>query len=321
MAQQAKGANAQVVIQKEVSFKTVGAPDAQRLHFNSCGIRLSRAMESSEAIRANRNPGKPGRGNDDVSGPLVLELQAYMASLFEAVLGSKTTTGAGPYTHTFKVGTALPSYLIEKGFPDVGQYFKYSGCKASRLSMGITSSGFQKVTLDFMGAAEATAQAPFDATPTDLGKQSFDGFTLATIEEGGAAIAAVVSISGLTIDNGLDGDGYSLGSNGERDDIAEGTVKVTGTLNARFKDLVLYAKATAGTESSLKVLWQFGTGDGTAGNESIELLLPELVYVPNAPVINGPKGVLVELPFEAYYENSAVASAIQVIVKNTQAVI
>ncbi|RMF46800.1 MAG: hypothetical protein D6751_04120 [Deltaproteobacteria bacterium] len=319
---QAKGANAQILIQEETTFATDPAtPDARKVYISGCSLKLNRALESSDILRGNRNPTRPARGNDDVSGGLSTELQAYIGLLLKATLGSVTTTGTGPYTHTFKVGSSLPSLLIEKGFPDIGQYFKYNGCKVSRLSLSITPSGFQKVDFEFLGAKETTGSTSFDTTPLDLGKVSFDGFAVGAIEEGGVAIGDVVGIDGLTFENDLDGEQYLLGGSGTRVDIPEGTVKVSGTLKARFKDLALYTKAIAGTESSLRVLFQLGTGDGSSGNESLEIKLPELIYAPNAPVIDGPKGIIVELPFEAYYEDSTEASAMQIILKNTQATV
>jgi len=71
----------------------------------------------------------------------------------------------------------------------------------------------------------------------------------------------------------------------------------------------------------VKIFYELGSCAGTAGNESLEIFIPELSYAPNAPAISGPRGVLVELPFVAYYEDAAGASALQVILKNTQATV
>lgn len=319
---QAKGALGQIIIQEETTYGVdPAAPDAHKVHFEDCSIKMSRGQEQSAVIQSNRNPSKSARGNTDVAGPLSTELQAYIALLFKAALGSVATTGVGPYVHTFKVGSSLPSYLIERGFTDLGQFFKYNGCKVNKLSLSVTPSGFQKISFDFVGAKETISAVSFDATPVDLGKQSFDGFSIGTIEEGGAAIADVVGIDGLSIENGLDTDQYSIGGGGIRDDLPEGMVRVSGTLKARFTSLTLYNKAIADTESSLKVTYLFGDGLGSAGNESLEFFIPELTYAPNSPVISGPKGVLVDLPFEAYYDNSAEASALQIILKNSQATV
>ena len=130
-----------------------------------------------------------------------------------------------------------------------------------------------------------------------------------------------LSVDNLAFENGNDGDQYLLGGGGERADIPEGMVKVSGTLKARFSDLTLYNKAVAHTNSSLKLGWVLGTGDGSAGNESIEFYIPELVFSPAAPGITGPKGIVIDLPFEGFYEDSSEASALQITLMNTQATI
>ncbi|HBG06326.1 MAG: hypothetical protein A2075_12210 [Geobacteraceae bacterium GWC2_58_44] len=317
-----KGVICQLVIQKEPSYKVDPVtPDAQVIYLRSDTIAFSRPNESSDVSRgANRNPTKPARGLDDVGGDISTELQAYIGRLYEGVMGTVVTTGTGPYVHTFKHGP-LSSWMLERKYPTLGKYAKYNGCKFGKLSMDVTTKGFQNITVSTSGAKETISDAPFDATPLDLGKVSFDGRSIMLIEEGGVAIATISKISGLTIDNGLDlgEENYALGGDGSRDDIPEGMVKVTGTAHAMFKTIDLYNKAKNGTESSIRVKYALGDGNGTAGNESLELKLSELVYSPKTPPIAGPKGLVVEAPFEAYYENSAEASALQLILKNTQA--
>lgn len=319
---QAKGVKGQVVVQEETTYKADPvAPDVNKVTFNTCNLAKSRAQEQSQAITGNRNPTKAIKGNTDVGGSLVVELQAYIALLFKAVMGDVTTTGVGPYTHTFTIGDELPSLLVEKGFTDINQYFKYLGVKMASMSFNVTSSGAQLVTFNMSGAEETPSGTPFDATPTDLGKHSFDGFEIATIEEGGVAIANVTGIDSLTINNDLDTDQYSVGGQGVRDDLPAGLPAITGTLKARFENLTLYNKAINDTESSLRIIYSKGDGLGSAGNESLEFLIPELTYQPQSPPINGPKGVDVNLPFVAYLDDGAGASALQIILKNTQATV
>nr|AUG44379.1 hypothetical protein [uncultured bacterium] len=325
MSDQERGARCRLIIQKETEYKTDPvAPDAQLIYFSSETISMSRGQEESDIIRGNRNPTRAARGNNEIGGDISTELQAYIGQILLGVLGSVATVGAAsPYTHTFKIGDTIPSFLIEKGFPTLAKFFKYNGIKFGKLSFDVTSKGFQKLSLSVNGAKETIGATSFDATATDLGKTSFDGRSIATIEEGGVAIATISKITGLTIDNGLDldEDNFVLGGNGERDAIPEGYTKVSGTVTALFKDVALYTKAINDTESSLRVVYSIGDGLGTAGNESLEIKIPELTFAPKTPGINGPKGLKVELPFVAYYDNAAEASAIQIILKNTQAII
>ena len=225
---------------------------------------------------------------------------------------------ASAYVYELFIGDAVPSFLIEKGFTDIAQYFKYNGCKINKAGLSVTPAGFQEMSFDIIGAKETVGSSSFDSTPVDGSYRAFDGFSIAVIQEGGANIANVSGIDGLSIENNLDGSVYVVGGAGERNSLPEGVVKISGTVKAMFENLTLYTKAINNTESSLKVAYKFGDGAGTANNEYLEFYIPELKYSPNAPVISGPTGIYTELPFEAYYENDAAASAIQILIKNTE---
>ncbi len=325
---QAKGSKLRLIYQQETAFNSDPASAAaSRLRVISESLRLTINQGTDPILRDNRNPSRPWRGNKSVSGDLITNLQAYqLPSIIKFALGQVATVdasgvGDGPFTHTITVADSLPSFLVEKGFTDIGQYVKYNGLKVSRLAMTCKPEGRQQVTVGVLGCAEATGAASFDAAAEDNGYRPFDGFQVSSITEGGAAIATVTSLD-FSVDNVIDGDsGYTMGSDGERTSLPEGTIKVSGNITALFEDMTLYNKAVAGTETSLKVAYQFGTGDGSAGNEYIEFLIPELIYSPQTPVASGPAGILVELPFDAYYEDDAEASAMQVIVKNMEAAI
>lgn len=317
---QAQGSKGQIIFQPESTFKTdPGTPDAKKLHFVTESLKLSRNLITSPIIRGERNPVQPVRGNVDVAGSIQTHVQAFqLGSMLKAALGAATVTGTGPYVHTIKIGQSLASLLIEKGFGDIAQFFKYNGCKVNKLSLTAKPEGFQDISFDFIGAKETVAGTSFDATPTDGGYKPFDGFSIASVKEGGATIAIVTEVA-MSLENNLDGSAYVIGGAGERASLAEGVVKVSGSLKALFDSLTLYNKAINSTESSVEIVYQLGTGDGSAGNEYLGFNIPELEFSPNAPVINGPQGVLVDLPFEAYYYNDAGASAMIITLKNTEA--
>lgn len=229
----------------------------------------------------------------------------------------EVTTAATTYKHTMAFGGKLPSLVIEKGLSDISQYFKYNGMVVSGLSLNHTPEGFETLSFNFVGQKETPGTSSFDSTATDLGKSSFDGFGVAVIEEGGGAIANITKLD-FNIDNSLDAGQYVTGGAGLRNSIPEGKVKITGTLEALFENQTLYTKAVNSTETSIKIEWNIGTGAGTDGNESFELYLPELIYSQNAPVISGEGGVMVSLPFEAYYDNASEATSAQIILLSAE---
>lgn len=314
---QAKGSRSRIIIQKETTYGIAPAAAAATLvYYSSCSLAMKRAQEQDDTLRGNRNPTRAMRGTTDVAGDLVSNLQAYSGLLFLGLLGAVATSGTGPFTHVFTVGDSMPSFLVEKGFVDIGQYFRYLGVKIGSMKLSISPAGKQAMTFSLLGAKELTATESFDANAVDLGYLPFDGFAVGAVKEGGVTIGNVTGIE-LSIDNGLDGDQYLLGGAGVRADIPEGTVAVSGKVMVRFTDLALYTKAVNDAESSLEVTFVRGTGDGSAGNEAINFLIPELTFTPQAPPVSGPRGIIAELPFVGFYGDGAEGSVLQITLKNT----
>ena len=317
---QAIGSKARIIYDSETTYKTTpGSPDAKILPFVSESIKLQRNLIESKAIKSSRNPNKPGRGNIEVAGDISLEINPFLGTILRHALGASTPTGVGPYTHTIKINNLPVGLTIEKGFTDLAQYFLYNGCRINKLSMGFKSEGIIDGSIGIIGAKETVSGTSFDATPVDYTHKPFDGFE-ASIQEGGSAIATVSELN-FDLENNLDGVIYTIGGAGERKQLPEGMVKVSGNLKALFDSLTLYNKAIGHTETSIKLTLSRGNGLGSADNESLEIFIPELVYKPQTPVVAGPAGIFIELPFEAYYDNASEASTIQMILKNSLATI
>lgn len=315
---QAQGSKAYLALQKETTFATdPGVPALIKIPFSSESIGRTINLESNDHITGNRNASAPVRGNTDVAGSISFNLGPFPGELLLGALGDVATTGVGPYVHTIKVGDDLPSFTLEKGFTDINQFFKYNGCKVGKFQLTATPAGFQKASIDIMGAKETASGTSFDATLTDLGDYPFDGFLLSGVLEGGGAITGITGIT-LSIDNELDGETFTLGSQGTRGSINEGKARVSGTIKGFFENLTLYNKAVNQTESSLFIAYQRGTGAGSAGNEYLSFEVPELVYSVKTPAVSGPNGIYYELDFQGYYGNDADASALIVTLKNTQ---
>lgn len=103
-------------------------------------LRMSRNLVTSQIIRSSRNPNKPVRGNYEIGGDIVTELDPYMGRFFKHLLGSHTYIGSSsPYTHTFKCGSLPVGLQIEKQFPDIVQYLRYNGCKINSFKLDINA--------------------------------------------------------------------------------------------------------------------------------------------------------------------------------------
>lgn len=285
--------------------------------FKSEGVRLNRNLLSSATIRSSRNPSKPARGNYDVAGPLDFEAHPFIQRLLHYAFGSCASTDkTGYYEHVIKIGT-LPSFIYEKGFTDLDKYFLYNGCKVSSLKMSGKAEGFIDGSVSIMGAKETIKTVSFDDNGVDDAFTPFDAFE-AVINEAATPLGTVTDWD-FTLDNSLDGGNYVIDGTGERYALPARRAKVTGKLTCIFEDTTLYDKAVANTETSFNVVLTKGTGAGTAGNEKLSIYFDELIIKPTSPVISGDQGVVVDLEFEAYYQDDADASAARMILLNTQA--
>lgn len=250
----------------------------------------------------------------------VLRIPMGTSTTFTLGTGTiKKVTATGVLTHTLKAGGNLPSYILEYGYTDIGQFLRELGCKCNSISFSIGSKGQIEFSSKWMGATETTATSSFDSSPLDNGKRSFDnlGIAAADMKEGGSAIASVLSIDSITLDNQLDGDTFLVGGQGTRSAVNAGTYKVSGSVKAIFEDLVLYNKAKNRTKSSLDFVIKRGTGDGTDGNESLQVVIPELVFSAKSPAISGSAGVVGEYSFQGNYDNNADATALKFVLKNS----
>ena len=88
-----------------------------------------------------------------------------------------------------------------------------------------------------------------------------------------------------------------------------------------FESAALLTKARASTDTQLKITLSRGTGAGSAGNESIEFLVKEMVYEVNSPVIEGPAGLSVQLGFRGFKASGGTDYGLQITVKNAIATI
>jgi hypothetical protein len=309
---QIQGSSVRIIYATENNFN-VKSPntDYQVLPFVSEGLRLNRNLISSRTIRSSRNPQAPVRGNVDVSGDISFELAPQHGRILRHALGALNSGVGG--TYEFTIGTLPEGMTIEKQFLGVGggyEYFQYTGCKINSLKMAFKAEGMIECSASIMGANEVLSATPADASPSDMGHDPFDGFQATITDINGATIGNVTEID-FSVENNLDGSSYIIDGTGKRKSLPAGTAKVTGNLKCLFEDVTLYNRAINHTESSIKIVLQRGTGAGTDGNEKLTIEIAEVLFHPQAPVVGGPQGVLVELPFEAYYDDNASASAIK----------
>lgn len=297
-------------------------PDGQKIYCTSFGLKRGRALHTSQTINGDRGKSRPVQGVVDASGPISMELSAHgTGTLLKHIIGDDvTTTGADPYQHIIKTADLPIGMTIEKDRGTVitvsGRYEKFNGVRAAGATWRFAADGFAVMDLEMLGATSALSLTPLDATVTDNLHVPFSNTQL-TIEEGGVAIAYVESVE-INLSSELDTDTYVVGSSTRRY-ISEGDALITGTITALFESMDLLTKARDNTASSLKCLLSRGDGLGSSGNESIEFLVPNLDFEEVGEEIDGPGGVSVTFPFQAY--KSGTDLGMQITLKNAVATI
>ena len=306
---QARGINTKVQAWQETTFGvTPGSPTTENLYFKTFPV----SGKIASIVDATMAGGLRGRvasiqGNRDVAGTITTTLAPescvkYLANL----IGAPTITnlGVGMNQFVFAVGAGALALPVGMGFEvdystaiaTPGRFLRYAGCRISKGKFTFKPDGLVEADYDIMGSSfDWTQSTTISASPTDFGHAGFSMFT-AALKEGGSTSSVVQQVD-LTIDNQLDSSLYTIGGGGVRGALPEGFIATSGMITALFQDMSVLTKALNNTDSSLQITFTKGTGDGSAGNDYLDFLIPHLQYELAAPPIDGPKGLMAKLNF------------------------
>lgn len=316
MPKQARGFRGQLLLDYETEFgKNPTTAKAIKMPFNTFNVGVNQNLTDDNTIRNRRDSAQPTKGNIDVNGQAVVPVDAVIFGYWlKALFGAPATEGDEPdgYVHVFKPGDDQPSFLLDKGFTDLDQYELLNGNKVSQLSMTVGGDGELTANIDIMGAKSDFSNVAYASDFTDLPLTKFGQFQ-SYLKEGDTEIA-IVTQSDFTVNASLDGNQYVIGGKGTRGDIPEGIMQISGNLTALFKDRALLDKARLGTSTSLV----FGFSNEVTG-DSLEFAFPEVEFGQTSPGIDGPQGVVVTLPWRAYYKDNAENAAVVVTLLNQHA--
>jgi hypothetical protein len=297
------------------------APDVSSV-FNLTYIRESvnapRAKNQSAAMSGRRDPVKPFDGNQDVSGDVEVPVDdTQFGLLLKGFYGSPQTTdnGDGTFTHVWVVSNAsLPSFLLEKRWTDLDTpaFFRATGIKPDTMSMNVGGDGELTAVFSVAGADGLLSGASFAAGASSIYGTPFKHFHAALLE-GGAALATGQVLE-MNLGNNLDRDTFVLDGTGVRGGLDEGIMAISGRLRMLFKDTTVLAKAVNGTESSLKL-----TFTNPVNSHALCFEFQEVEYERNVPGTEGPQGLRVELPWQAFFNDGANNSAVKVSLTNARA--
>lgn len=244
----------------------------------------------------------------------VLKITALAANLLTmtTVAGDDpalAVESAGQVTLTaqrLKNGILRKSFLLEKFFGDITQFFYMTGCRIGTMSLSVEAQALVTGTFAFQGKEGVSVQASVLGTKVPAGiKDALNATTnVGNIEEGGIALATAVRSIELSIANNLRPK-PELGSRSPVD-IGYGFIDVTGTLSAYFEDQALLNKFIDHTASQLS--FTFTDSDGNV----LIFTLPRLFFSSGTPTAPGGNEDVI-LPMEFTAVRSTVEDAVIII--------
>jgi len=314
---QATGALSKLVMGFQTNATTV-ATDGFLMPINKSTLKSTRNQITPGTIRGNLNPTEPSDGNTSVSGSIDVPVDSIaMWYWLKAACGAPTTTGSvSPWTHVFKTGDPAaprPYITIERQLTDLAtpQFFLYTGCKITSIALSMGTDAELVATLNVIAISETIGTTSFDATPTTITMSRLKNNQM-SLKEGGSLIANAKTLD-TNINWNCDSDQYVIGGGGSLGAIPDGVMSVTGNLSALFENVLLLNKAMNSTESSIEATFT------ASASSSLAIKFPEVKYTRNSPGIEGPKGIVISLPYGAYYDNCTEATSTQITLINTEA--
>lgn len=303
------GISAQFGYKSEAVYGT-GVVVDKFLPFVSEGIKQDIARMKSRGLRAGRIANfqwKPGTRK--IAGGVNLELpNVNVAPLLKHIFGAVTTTGAGPYTHTFTPGDLSGlSFTSQIGRPDLAgtvNPFTYTGCKVAGAEFACSAGEIASLNLDLSAQAESTATGL--AVATYPASWAPFVFTEGTLTIAGSAVN--VKSASVKVDNNMAADRFRLGSAAIKEQFRNGMANYTGTVAADFESLTAYNRFVNGTESALVLAFN-------NGSQSLTITC-NVEFDGDTPTVGGPDLLDQPLPFTCTSATSD-AAAIQAVLVNT----
>jgi|GEM_PF-3138255 len=310
----ASGAKTTIKLGFQSGFGVV-ATEGFVLPVNSISLKPERAKGKGATIRGNINPSEPFDEEWNAPGQVVVPLDSEcMFFWFKALLGAPATTGTGPYTHVYTLGSDRLFCTLEMYFGDLGgtkKYSRFTDVRTTSFSFGVGEKGERVVTIGLAAADHSYELASFDASPTTVSMVRLNNRNFSDFKQGGVTLASALKwdLSG-DFDVDVDSD-RPLNRHGKLGGMVDGGASLNGNATFQFKDITQLELAEASTETSVECILEKNA------SARLEVLCPEIQYHLTGPEVSGPKGIQLPMQYEAYYEDATEGTALQISLTNT----
>lgn len=221
----------------------------------------------------------------------VLPLSA-VAMVAEGPVTGCTVTVQGKKTYIPQSGHTDRSFSIEHWYSDLGQSELFTGCKISKLALGLPPTGMATIDMDVMGQDVTAAAAQYFTAPTAQTSTGTLAAVNGVLRVGGTTVA---SLTGLSLDLSAAFKGDPVVGSNKIPTLFPGRVQVTGQATAYFDSVALRDAFLNETEIDLVGVF---TADNTNTSPAIALALPRIKLGGSAKN-DGENGLVQTLPFTA----------------------
>lgn len=299
--------------QADIQTPATGASPGMKAHLISSNIAFDQPLEESKVINDTRNPTTQYQTGASVKGGFSIQADPIgLGYYLKWIMGAPVTTGAGPYTHVFKVNatSVLLALTVERFLADIAQAFRATGVKLNKFNFDIGRGQCLELPFDVMGLDEVNGVTVLDSAPYEPAKHKFLAGQI-NLQEAGVAFPLCKKFSS-SFDNEMEGLDV-LGNSNQLYDIIEGIGRPTGTFTAYLANAALWTKGKSVVETSLKLSMTC-----TDGTSTCEFLWPENYLMAFSPEIKGGTGAIpIDIAFKAFKDNAAEGTALQVTLVNS----
>jgi hypothetical protein len=275
-------------------------------YFSGGSIMPSKSVEQLSETDAERDQGDNYVTQTSVEGsPEVYGRTTTIHSLLEYVLGARSTTGAGPYTHTLTPAAALP-YVTFGRMQGNTLYEEFTDCKVSEATFSAGTASPLTAALTVVGrgskrlAAEWTAGLAPPAAPT-VAPVNFNN---AVVKIGGVETRLASSFE-ATFTNSVSA---QQTDDSVPFDVTEGLRSCTLGFDLIFENLTAYNEfhygSGAGTTQVPTLTSTSAEFIFTLGADSVTFKFPKIVYE-EFPVEPDPGGDPIVVPVRARAQRHA----------------
>lgn len=309
------GLAAQVGLKTETTWGTAVAVDRFTPLISESMTEKIERLESAGIAPGARvlRSGQWATGNVEVSGDLGFELyQQGMGLWFRHMFGAVSTSGAGPYTHTFTPGDMSDDHFtLQIGKPDVAgtvQPFTFSGCKVTEWELAAKAGELVTLGVSVVGKDLATGTSLATASYGTGSGLPFS-FAHASVTVGGSA--AYVKEITLKGSNGLAVDRRGIGSAYIKEPLEAELRAYEGEMVCEFESLTQMNLFRNGTENALVL-----TID--AGSAAKCVITTNVRYDGSTPEVQGRGVTELKVPFKCLGPSTD-AGAISAVLTNSDA--